>query len=174
MHEQPTNPANDSSPTYRMMNSRVEAQQAIGEVLATAATSICLFDNSAETLREREFGRPHNVDLLRQLMQADRSRKIRIALHETQGIETELPRLLALLNTFSAQLFIHRTMGAARDVQDVMLIADADCIWRKPVASHPRSILDLHNAVAVKPYLERFEEIWQLTENTVSTRATGL
>ena len=174
MSEQPNNPLSDLVPIYRMMDSRAEAQKAIGEVLATAATSICLFDNSAETLREREFGRPHNVELLRQLMQADRSRKIRIALHETQGIETELPRLLSLLNIFSTQLFIHRTMGAARDTQDVMLIADDDCIWRKPVASHPRSILDLHNAAAVKPYLERFEEIWLLTENTVSTRATGL
>jgi hypothetical protein len=170
-----TTPSNTvPHPHYRIMDSRAEAAEAIAQVLASAQTSLCIVDQSADSLSEREFGRPHVVEQLRKLLLANRSHKIRIALHDTQGIESELPRLVALLDTFSTQLSIQRTLGAAREIQDVMLIADLDAIWRKPVAAHPRSIVSLHDAAAVKPYLERFEEIWSLTENAVSSRGTGL
>ena len=159
---------------YRIMDSKVDAITAINEVLATATTSIAIFDVSPVTLREREYGRPATIELLRQLMLGNRSRKIRIALHETSGIESELPRLMTLMGDFSTQLFIQRTVDDARNVQDVMLIADDDTVWRKPVATHPRSIVTIHDAADAEPYIARFEEIWLLTEHAVSSRGTGL
>ena len=173
-------PSTDPQPRakiYRLMDSQSEAHQAIDEVLAHAKQDLMIFDQSPKALRERGFDRPQNIEIMRQLLLAShnsRARHIRIALHETQGIEGEVPRLLSLLDQFSDLLAIRRTQGDARNVQDVMVIADTDALWRKPVATHARSIATLHDAHEVKPYLDRFEEIWQLTENKVTARTTGL
>lgn len=159
---------------YRISESKVDAMAAIADVLTSAALSIAIFDQSPITLREREYGRPANIEIMRKLLLDNRERRIRIALHETSGIEGEVPRLMNLMSQFSTQLFIQRTVGDARNVQDVMLIADQHSIWRKPVAAHPRSILTMYDAEDVAPYVDRFEEVWQLTELAVSSRGTGL
>jgi hypothetical protein len=159
---------------YRIMDSKVDAIAAIVSVLAIAKTSIAIFDVSPITMREREYARPANIELMRQLLIGNPSRRIRIVLHETAGIEGEVPRLMSLLGDFSTQLSIQRTIGDARNAQDVMLIADDIAIWRKPVATHPRSILNMHDAADIEPFITRFEEIWELTERAVSFRSTGL
>lgn len=159
---------------YRVMDSRTDAQQAIGEVLSRATHRIDIFDQNPASLREREYGRPATIELLRALLLGNRSRKIRIALHEVNEIESELPRLMTLMSQFSTQLFIQRTVGVARDVQDVLLLADEDAYWRKPVASHPRSVLSIGSEPDAQPYQERFEDIWVNTEQAVSSRSTGL
>jgi len=159
---------------YRIMNSKVDAIAAIVSVLAIAKTSIAIFDVSPITMREREYARPANIELMRQLLIGNPSRRIRIVLHETAGIEGEVPRLMSLLADFSTQLSIQRTIGDARNAQDVMLIADDIAIWRKPVATHPRSILNMHDAADIEPFVTRFEEIWELSERAVSFRSTGL
>jgi hypothetical protein len=159
---------------YRISDSKLDAIAAIADVLKSAQMRVAIFDETPITLREREYARPANIEIMRQLLMGNRERRIRIALHEVSGIESEAPRLMNLMSQFSTQLFIQRTTGAAREVQDVMLIADDHSIWRKPVASHPRSILTMSDQADVAPYLERFEEIWQLTEHAVSSRGTGL
>jgi hypothetical protein len=172
------NPSTDNSESghvvYRVMDSRTDAQIAIQQVLTHAKHRIDIFDQHPLSLREREYGRPQTIELLRTLLLGNRSRLIRIALHEINEIESELPRLMTLMSQFSTQLFIQRTVGIARDVQDVLLLADEDAFWRKPVAAHPRSILSIGSAPDAQPYQERFEEIWSNTEPAVSSRATGL
>jgi hypothetical protein len=159
---------------YRLMESKVEAEDAINRVLATANQSLAIFDQSPHALRDRGFGRPQAIEVLRALLLGNRARMIRIALHEVREIETELPRLLTLMSQFSTQLLIHQTTGVARDAQDVMLIADQDAVWRKPVASHPRSIVSIGSEPDAKPFIERFDDIWLNTVPAVSSRATGL
>jgi hypothetical protein len=85
-----------------------------------------------------------------------------------------VPRLVALLGLHSAQLKIQRTVGAAREAKDVLLIADDAHIWRKPYFDHPRSIQTLNDETAAKPYIDRFEEIWESTEIVPIGAATGL
>lgn len=162
---------------YRLMESQVEAKRAIVDVLGHAKWDLMIFDQSPKAMMEREYGRPQNIALLRNLLMGShnsRARRIRIALHETRDIASELPRLVSLLGQFTDLVSVRRTDGAARRVQDVQLIADEDAIWRKPVATHPRSILTMHDANDVKPYRDRFEEIWEASEPAVSSRSAGL
>jgi hypothetical protein len=159
---------------YRVLDGRSDADEAVQRVIRHAKHSISMLDVSPQTIRERGLGRPEMIELMRQLLLGNRSRQIRIALHETREIETELPRLVTLLSQFSTQLHIQRTVGAAREIQDVMLLSDDNAYWRKPVASHPRSVVSIGSAPDAVPYLERFEEVWVNTEPAVSDRATGL
>lgn len=162
------------SPTHRIMESSVEARAAIAHLIASARQEIMVFDRTPATLRDRDIDRPEMIEAMRSLLLGGKFRKIRIVLQEVQGIEGELPRLTALLAQFGGQVAIHRALGAAREVQDVLILADAESVWRKPVYSHPRSILYLADAMNVSPYLERFEEIWVNSEMAVADRQSGL
>jgi hypothetical protein len=159
---------------YRLMETVADARVAMAQVLAAATRTLRVFDVNPATLRDREFGLAVNVDLIRAMLLADREHRLHIVLHETKGIEGELPRVIALLRQFSAQISIHRTVGAARNAQDVMAIADDHAIWRKPVANHPRSVFESGDALAIKPYFDRYEEIWESSEHAVSDGALGL
>lgn len=160
--------------TYRILDSNTDAKQAIVEVLSSAQQNIAMFDRNPQTLRDREVDRPANIEIMRQLLLGGRNRTIRIALHETQGIESELPRLLNLMSQFGQQISINRVNGAAREVEDVMILADDHSVWRKPVHSHPRSIVRLDDRIDARAYVERFAEIWEGSERAVSDRQSGL
>lgn len=161
-------------PFHRIMDTNGEALAAVAEVIASARQEIMIFDRTPATLRERDIGRPESIDTIRTMLLGGKFRKLRVVLQELQGIETELPRLTALLAQFGGQIAIHRAIGAARDVQDVLVLADAHSVWRKPVHTHPRSILDCGDEASVKPYLERFEEIWINSELAINERHSGL
>lgn len=159
---------------YRLMESSTEANDAIEAVVATARRELRIFDASPRTLRMRGFGSPARVEVLRKLLLTNRTHQVRIALHDTRGIETELPRLVNLLANFSGQLQIHRTVDEAAEVHDVLIIADDSDYWRKPHIDHPRSIVTLHSQADTKPFLDRFEEIWEKSEPAVSGSTAGL
>ena len=159
---------------YRVIESNSQARAAIREIIDAAQQEIMIFDRTPTTLRDRDVGSPEIIDTMRTMLLGGKFRKIRVVLHEVQGIEGELPRLIALLAQFGGQVVIHRAVGAARDLQDVLMLADAHSAWRKPVHAHPRSIVNLRDATAVKPYLERFEEIWINSELAVADRQSGL
>jgi hypothetical protein len=161
-------------PAYRVMDSRADARVAILDVIRSAKQELAVFDRTPVTLAERDFGRPETIDMMRDLLVGGRQRRLRIVLHEVSGIESELPRLISLLGQFGSQVAIHQSRGAAREVEDVLLLADDHSVWRKPVYSHPRSVAELGDAVAVRAYVDRFEEIWEGSELAVSERSTGL
>ncbi len=162
------------NPAYRVMDTNTEAREAIASVIASATQEIMIFDRSPITLRERDIGRPEPIDKMRTLLLGGKYRKIRIALQEVQGLESELPRLIALLGQFGGQVLVHRVTGAARQVQDVLILADQHSVWRKPVYSHPRSVMNFADEVSVKPYAERFEELWAESELAIADRQSGL
>jgi hypothetical protein len=162
------------NPAYRVMNTNSEARDAIAELIASAKQEIMIFDRTPITLRERDIGRPEAIEQMRALLLGGKFRKIRIALQQVQGLESELPRLISLLGQFGGQVLIHQVTGAARQVQDVLILADAHSVWRKPVHSHPRSVMNFADEVSVKPYLERFEEAWADSELAIADRQSGL
>ncbi len=162
------------NPSYKMMESNAEAKAAIEEVVALASREICIFDMSPTTLQDRDFGRPTRIEALKAFLKINRANRIRIVLHETNGIEGILPRLVALAGTYGTQLKILRAIGAAREAKDVLLIADDTQVWRKPYFEHPKSIQTLHDPVSAKPFIERFEQIWENTEIVPIGGATGL
>ena len=169
-------PESDPQPEkiYRLMETRAEARSAIDSVLALAQREIRIFDSDPKALKERELGERDQIETLRIFLLASRDHRMRIALHDTRGIESELPRLIALLTQFSGQIQIHRTLGRASEARDAMIIADDAHFWRKLHVDHPRSVLTMHDAGDTRPFLERFEEIWDQSELAVTGSSLGL
>ena len=159
---------------YRLMETRREARDAIGEVVDQVRSDLRIFDADPQTLKDHGFGEPARIESLRKFLLASRDHSLRIALHNSRGIESELPHLVALLTSFSGHIHIHRTLGQAAEARDAMVIADDAHFWRKLHVDHPRSVITLHSAVDTRPFLERFEEIWDQTELAVTGSSLGL
>lgn len=158
-------------PSYRPILGVADSLAAIDEVIAAAQRTIRVFD---ATLANRGFNTPARAEKLREFLVAGRSHRLLIALHETQLLERECPRLLMLLRQFPMSIEIHRTLAQARDAADPFVIADDHSVWHQMHYTQQRSIVALHSPPEVLPIVQRFEEIWDLSEPAVSATTTGL
>lgn len=158
-------------PVYRPLSGLAESAAAIDEVIAGAQRTLRIFDIS---LSNRGFNSPARADKLRALLVAGRAHRILIALHDTELLERENPRLLMLLRQFPMSIEIHRTLAQARDAADPFIIADDHSVWRQMHYTQPRAIVALHSPADALPIVQRFEEIWDLSEPAVSATTTGL
>jgi hypothetical protein len=158
-------------PSYRLISGTAESQGAIDEVLAAAQRSICIFDIS---LSNRGFNAPQRAERLREFLVRGRTHRLRIALHETDLLERECPRLLILLRQFPMSIEIHRTLGQAREALDPFVVGDDHSVWHQLHYEQPRAIVALHSPADTMPIAQRFAEIWDLSEPAVSATTLGL
>jgi len=158
-------------PSYRPLASITESLAAIEEVVGHAQRAIRVFDVS---LSNRGFNSPGLTEKLRQFLVAGRAHRIYIALHNTDLLERESPRLLQLLRQFPMSIEIHRTLAQARNANDPCVIADDHSVWHQHHHEQPRSILALHSPADAMPILQRFDEIWEQSEPAVSATTLGL
>jgi hypothetical protein len=160
-----------TKPQYRPLAGIAESQQAIDEVIAAAVSTLRVFDI---TLGNRGFNSPARIDKLREFLVRGRSHRLLVALHETDLLERECPRLLALLRQFPMSIEIHRTLAQARQARDPMVLADDHSVWHQLHADQPRAIVALHSPADAMPIAQRFDEIWELSEPAVSATTLGL
>jgi hypothetical protein len=164
--------ANDArEPSYRPLSGAAESQAAIDEVLAAAQRTLRIFD---VTLAQRGYNSPQRVERLRAFLVAGRAHRLLIALHDTDPLERECPRLLALLRQFPMSIEIHRTVGQARRAMDPFVVADDHSVWRQMHHEQPRAIVALHSPADASPIAQRFDEIWEFSEPAVSATTLGL
>jgi hypothetical protein len=172
MATQPTpESANADEKIYRMLTGNVDAVSAIDEVVGKARRNLRVFDNA---LKDRGFNSPARFATLSDFLRRDRANQLLIALHETDGLELDCPRLLVLLRQFPDSIKINRTVGVAQQANDPFILADQAHFWHKLHYEHPRSILSLNSPADAKPLLDRFDEIWESTEHAVSPSPAGL
>jgi hypothetical protein len=158
-------------PSYKPISGIAESLAAIEEVVSVAQTAIRIFDVS---LSNRGFNSPGLTEKLRRFLVAGRAHRIFIALHETVLLERENPRLLMLLRQFPMSIEIHRTVALARTANDPFVVADDHSVWHQHHHEQPRAIVALHSPADAMPIMQRFEEIWQLSEPAISATTTGL
>ena len=158
-------------PDYRKLTGIADSQAAIAEVVASAERVLRIFDI---TLANRGFNSPALIEQLRQFLVAGRAHRLMIALHETDPLERDCPRLIALLRQFPMSIEIHRTLAQARNATDPFVVADDHSIWHQMHHEQPRSIVALHSPADAIPIGQRFDEIWDLSEPAVSATKLGL
>ena len=158
-------------PSYRQISGIAESLEAMDEVISVAERTIRIFDIS---LSNRGFNSPARAAALREFLVRGRSHRILIALHETELLERENPRLLTLLRQFPMSIEIHRTLAQARSATDPCVIADDHSVWHQLHYEQPRAIVALHSPADTLPIAQRFDEIWDLSEPAVSATTLGL
>ena len=168
MSEQPDAPP---KPVYRPIFGPADSLVAVDEVIAAAQRTIRVFDAS---LTNRGYNSPARAEKLRAFLVAGRAHRLLIALHETDGLERDCPRLLALLRQFPMSIEIHRTLAQARNANDPFVVADDHSVWHQHHCEQPRAVVALHSPADAMPILQRFDEIWDLSEPAVSATTLGL
>lgn len=158
-------------PSYKPISGTADSLAAIAEVVSAAQNTLRIFDVS---LSNRGFNSPGLTDKLRQFLVSGRAHRIFIALHDTVLLERENPRLLILLRQFPMSIEIHRTLAQARNANDPFVVADDHSVWHQHHFEQPRAIVALHSPADAVPIVQRFDEIWQLSEPAVSATTTGL
>jgi hypothetical protein len=158
-------------PSYRPIFGTADSLAAIDEVIDAAQRTLRIFDI---TLSNRGFNSPERAEKLRNFLVAGRAHRILIALHETDALERECPRLLTLLRQFPMSIEIHRTIAQARDAADPFVLADDHSVWHQLHFEQPRAIVAVHSPKDTLPLAQRFDEIWELSETAVSATTLGL
>ena len=158
-------------PAYRPIFGIADSLAAVDEVIASAERTIRIFDAD---LTNRGFNSPARAEKLREFLVAGRSHRILVALHETDGLERDCPRLLTLLRQFPMSIEIHRTLGEARNARDPFVLGDDHSVWHQLHVDQPRAIVALHSPQDALPIVQRFAEIWDLSEPAVSSTTLGL
>ncbi len=158
-------------PSYRAISGINESLEAIAEVIASAERTLRVFDIS---LSNRGFNSPAIAEKLRQFFLAGRAHRLHIALHNTELLERESPRLLLLLRQFPMSIAIHRTLAQARNAMDPFVVADDRGVWHQMHHTQPRAIVALNSPSDAMPIAQRFDEIWELSEPAVSATTLGL
>ena len=158
-------------PSYRQIYGTAESLAAIEEVIGSAEHTIKVFDIS---LSNRGFNSPARADKLREFLVAGRTHRLLIALHDTELLNRENARLLALLRQFPMSIEIHRTVGEATKARDPFIIADDHSLWHQLNYDQPRAVVATHSPVDATPIVQRFDEIWDLSEPAVSATTAGL
>ncbi len=157
--------------SYRAISGIAQSVAAIDEVIAGAQRAIRVFDIS---LSNRGFNAPGRAEKLREFLVAGRAHRLYIALHNTDNLERESPRLLQLLRQFPMSIEIHRTLGQARNAMDPFVLADDHSVWHQLHHEQPGAIVALHSPSDASPIAQRFDEIWDLSEPAVSATTLGL
>jgi len=156
---------------YRVLTSQAESIAAIDEVIAAAQRTIRIFDY---TLANRGFNSPERAERLREFLVAGRAHRLYIALHEPEHLHRECPRLINLQRQFPMSIEIHRTLAQAREAADPFVTADDHSVWHQLHFSQARAVVAVHSPADAMPIMQRFEEIWELSEPAISATTTGL
>jgi hypothetical protein len=158
-------------PERRLITTRREYLDGMTLVIGLARREITVFDpdlaaiqmNSAERIGQLEAFLAGNPDA-----------RLRIVVHQAEGIRRACPRLVSLLAQHASAIAIHETEGEATRAQDCFVLADAEHFVRRGVATQPRGAIGLHDQREGRLMHDRFEELWTSSVLAISATTLGL
>jgi len=162
---------NDNETVYERFDTRDGFHAAVDRLLAQPGRELRLFDPDLSALRLNEPGR---IERLEAFLAASRTRRLYVALHDTDHLTRHCPRMMMLIGRFAHAIQVNRTHEEIRNVQDAFLVLDAVHYVRRPVAAFFRGALgfgDQNEGLAMR---SRFMEIWAASFPAVSGTTAGL
>ena len=156
---------------YRRFESEGDFQQALDRFLEQPGRELRLFDPDLKSLR---LNSPARIAQLEGFLRASRTRRIYIAVHHTDHLTRQCPRMMELLKLFTHAIQINRTHEEIRNLQDAFLVLDSQHYLRRPVAEFFRGAIGLHDETEALVMRSRFQEIWGASYPGVSSTTVGL
>jgi len=157
-------------PGERKLEGLTAYEAALDELIANTSHTVRIFDRNIG----RNFNSPKRYELMRQLLLANPTNRVYIALHETANIVRDCPRLVMLLKQFSHGLFIYQTLPAARRVYDPFTVADDTRFVHRFHHADVRGVATVGDVANTRLLIKRFDEIWEASTPAVSATTIGL
>ena len=156
---------------YRQFESESDFQQAVDALLQAPGRELRIFDPDLSALR---LNTAERVERLQRFLAASRTRRIYVAVHETDHVTKYCPRMMSLLARYAHAIQVQRTHEEIRNIQDSFLVIDQAHYLRRPVAQFFRGALGLHDETEALAMRSRFQEIWAASYPAVSASTLGL
>ncbi len=158
-------------PEYVPFNGEADFQKAVERLLEQRGRELRIFDPDLAALR---VNAPERIASLEKFLRASRTRRIQIAVHNTDHLTRHCPRMMDLLRRFGHAIQINRTHEEIRELQDAFLVLDAAHYVRRPVAAFFRGAIGLHDDTDALLMRSRFLEIWSASYPGASGTPAGL
>lgn len=156
---------------YERFDTKEGYQAAVDRLLDQPGRELRIFDPDGAALRLND---PARIERIERFLQASRTRRIYVVLHDPQHVQRQCPRMMSLLARYAHAIQIHRTHEEIRELQDAFMVLDSSHYVRRPVAAFFRGALvlaDENDALAMRG---RFSEIWAASYPAVSSTTVGL
>lgn len=167
----PPGAASPSAETTQRTVNRQESRAAINRVISSARRSIRIFDRD---LGDPGYRDPTRMQMLEWFILAGRRNKVEIVLHETRYLDRDCARLMGLFRRYGEAFVIHRTLNAARDATDALVIADEHSYWHLIHQDQPHAMFALGDSAKTAPLAHRFMEILESSEPSLNPTVLGL
>jgi hypothetical protein len=159
------------APQRTLLATRRGYLEGFDRLLGLVQKELRIFDPD---LAELGLNSAEKVARLRELLQASRTHRLYIAVHDTDFVARHCPRVLILLGSFHREMFIYQTEGEARKAQDCFILADDRHLIRRSVAKQARGVAVFNDPKDCGSIRDRFQEIWESSSPGVSPNVTGL
>ena len=156
---------------YERFDTEADFQSAVSRLLALDGRELRVFDPDLSALR---LNSPQRIEQLKAFLAANRTRRIYMAVHDTDHITRRCPRMMDLLARYTHAIQINRTQEEIRAIQDSFLVLDSIHYVRRPVARFFRGAVGLYDETEALAMRSRFGEIWAASEPAVSSTTVGL
>jgi hypothetical protein len=156
---------------YERFDTNTGFQAALERLLGQPGRELRIFDPDGSALRLNDPGR---IDALERFLAASRTRRLYMAVHDTDHLTRKCPRMMTLLARYSHLMQINRTHEQIRELQDSFLVLDAMHYVRRPVAAFFRGAMGLGDEAQANIMRARFLEIWAASYPGVSSTTVGL
>jgi hypothetical protein len=156
---------------YERFDTSAAFQAAVERLLEQPGRELRVFDPDGAALRLNDASR---IESLERFLLASRTRRLHMALHDTEYLTRHCPRMMALLARFAHAIQINRTHEEIRELQDAFLVLDAVHYVRRPVAAFFRGAMGLGDETDGLAMRSRFLEIWAASYPAVSSTTVGL
>lgn len=140
-------------------------------VLGLAQRTLVIFDRDLLALH---LERPAQIASLTRFLHASPMSQLRIAVHSAEPLRNQHPRLLDLLRNYAHKFQVREIPPHLSNLNDSMLIADGGSALIRFHYDHARSKEIVSDTELCKPYVKRFEDIWNEGGSPVSATVAGL
>ena len=156
---------------YERFDTKADFHAAVDRLLEQPGRELRVFDPDLTSLRLND---PVRIETIARFLLASRTRRLYIAVHNTDHLTRQCPRMMTLIARFSHAIQVHRTHEEIRELQDAFLVLDAMHYIRRPVSQFFRGAMGLGDDTEGLAMRGRFLAIWAASYPAVSATTVGL
>lgn len=146
-------------------------QAGVDRLLALATREIRIYDGS---LGELKLDAAARSAALQRLLHGEERDCLQIALRDASRLPRECPRLMQLLGRYAHIMTVRQTPEQLGDLRDSLLLVDRRHGLIRFDRDQARCKLLIDEEEELRPYLQRFEEIWGTDCTPISPTTLGL
>ncbi|MFY9327567.1 MAG: hypothetical protein WAO76_06040 [Georgfuchsia sp.] len=144
---------------------------ALDTVIAAAGHEIRIVDDRLERMRLDNAARAESLALF---LSAAPAHRLHIVLHDPQYVEIRSPRLHALIRRFPNSIEVRESSAEFKHIADCFLLADEMHGAIRFHRDHARGKLLQNAADGIRPWWQRFDELWRSATPCLAPTRIGL